>query len=400
MFTYEVVSNKNCNFKCYFCFANANVEQECNVLSLENFIKGLDISLHKVLDTGEDMLFVKVYGGESLIYTDRIVEFIKAVIVKAKLFEKLNFSFSVITNGSIIKDELLDIINESKNYPNLRVTLTFSMESNKTLHDTIRQFKGGQGSFDLVSSNIRRYYEVTGRHPHIQTVLSPDLLADVDGYIDFLSAFRDIAVYELVPMFDDTFESVDPKLIYNMYKIFDHYIDRYLNDDYEHIGLFQPLRSITNRFFKFEKKKHCNAGWKQMTIVPNGDIYPCSRFMHNNVTKTRYGHCSDKDLLDTFNSAILDYDIATSHLRDCNECQVKHDFGCLGKCLALGISDSDYYDMKYAAICAYNKEFGKQSNRLHDAIKHTKGFRHRYDIFVYGKKMPIGFEEYCMEGGK
>lgn len=361
MLTYEVISNKNCNLECYFCFAGSNLQKSCEVMSFEIFKKGMDEFLELSTERNDNHIFVKIYGGESLLYPEIInsyLEYIDDCIIQYPLKK---ITAAIITNGTILTECVMNMINKFKHF----MHITISFEGSEFLQNSIRTFKGGAKSFDLVYNNILKIYNKTGKRVNIQSVLSPDLLNNIESYIEFMENHKKIMYFGFVPMMDDTFENQDDKILRNISILFDYYIKCINENNYSHISLYQPARTII-RFFLNRINvpvSSCAAGSNTFALDSEGSKYPCTRFLHSN---------EKKYVISDINKQRNKYSFLTKVVDNCKQCQRINKFGCLGSCLFEVINNNII--LGESIICKYNVEIGQQSLRLFHETKKTDTF--------------------------
>lgn len=352
MFTYEISVTNECNLDCYFCFACNKTEKGC--LTLDNFVKGYEMV--KKLKDPDEQVFIKMYGGEPLLYKDRVLKYLEYMLDN---YRHDNFYIALITNGTLLTEEFVTRVKDLQDR-GLNIFFNISMEVCKDVHNKIRCFKESKnGTFDLIIGNIRKMNKILGHRASVQSVMSPEFLMNIDNYIKFIEEHKDLAVFNVVPMFDETFENVDRCLLNNMTKLFDYYIDAYKKHDCYHVGIFQSLRALCGSF-NLVNKTYCTAGHRQLSILPNGDLYPCVNFYHNGKTNYKYGNVKDEpiDNYDKYRNFFLN---STTHGSKCVWCQTQFKFGCLGQCIA---NMSKFDDKLLPWVCDYNKMFGLNSMRL------------------------------------
>lgn len=389
MIAYEVISNKSCNLGCYFCFAKSNVSSECDFLSQCDFKSGLQLALDKCFRFDDNNLLIKIYGGEPLLKTEVINGYLEHIHTVAKSTPDIKLFVTIITNGTIIKCSFLETIKALDKMDNITLTVAFSLEADRDTHDKIRRFRYNDTStFDLVVQNIKMYKNATGKFPKIQTALTPELLDNVQGYIELMEANKTLGTFEINPFFDDTDVSLSDAQLNNMSVLFDYYISKFMISDHKHIGMYQAFRIQFNRYNK-DPQGHCNAGVKKMNILPNGNITPCFRFDVSSVVGGVYGHCNDDVTYDN----ILDKEdyyskIQTPYNEICKHCQSENDIGCLGKCLAVALAGEHIHVGYKNNMCKYHIKFGKECNRLFDEICKTPGFQEKFKAYTKGRKLP------------
>lgn len=147
-----LVPSLACNFKCPYCFEKGhtysyNVDEYFNILKI--YAKKHFKNYRKVQ--------LSLFGGEPLLYIDKIFEFLDFVSDDAKS-NSYQYCVSMVTNGSLLTTEILHKLMKH-NLFSLQITL----DSDKDKHNQLRIFKDGSPSFDLLLDKIN-------------TVVAPTLL--------------------------------------------------------------------------------------------------------------------------------------------------------------------------------------------------------------------------------
>lgn len=140
-----VVLNLDCNLACRYCYEGTMKGKRYmsreTADDLINFIE-------KYLAEGKN-ISIDFYGGEPLLSSDTI-KYISAKL-KASAGEKgLQFSFGLITNGTLLTKER---INDLLPYGLKRAKVT--IDGKKENHDISRPFTSGSGSFDIIIRNLK-----------------------------------------------------------------------------------------------------------------------------------------------------------------------------------------------------------------------------------------------------
>jgi uncharacterized protein len=136
-----------CNFQCRYCFENFDAlknkkEDVINSNFLLSWIQNFwNIYKFKILK-------VIFYGGEPLMYKERLKEYIE-IFKKWSTKKEIEFSFSIVTNGSLLDKNILQYMIES-GLSEVQITI----DGIKEIHDVRRPFKNGKGSFDVVYNNL------------------------------------------------------------------------------------------------------------------------------------------------------------------------------------------------------------------------------------------------------
>ncbi len=133
-----------CNFKCPYC---CEKDFQCGKEDVKKYFKTLKEYAKKHFHL-HPRVHISLFGGEPLIYAKECLDFLDWVKKDAK---KNNYDYvtSVVTNGSLLDlDMFLKI--KSHNLLSLQITI----DSDKKNHDTLRIFKSGKPSFDLLMEKI------------------------------------------------------------------------------------------------------------------------------------------------------------------------------------------------------------------------------------------------------
>jgi uncharacterized protein len=129
----RLILNQNCNLACRYCYETCCKRK--TVIGIK------EISDH--LKTNK-YYSVGLFGGEPLLYFDlfkQAVEIVHSAGIKR---------ISVITNGTLISDEIAEFIADSKIDP------AVSIDGRKSVHDAMRVDKAGRGTYERTFEGIKK----------------------------------------------------------------------------------------------------------------------------------------------------------------------------------------------------------------------------------------------------
>jgi uncharacterized protein len=152
VFTAIVVLNLDCNLGCKYCYEGSRKGKHYMSADIaDDFIAFVKSGVFKDMQ-GINITF---YGGEPLLSLDTINHISKSMkkISKAK---DLDFTFSFITNGTLLTPQLV-----KKLKPLGMRAASVTLDGPKEVHDLCRPFKSGAGSFDVIVRNIRDVCSLT-----------------------------------------------------------------------------------------------------------------------------------------------------------------------------------------------------------------------------------------------
>ncbi len=264
---------QKCNLGCVYCFAGDGSYGDSKQMPFDIVVKSIEfvISHNILLNNKNKYLSIVFFGGEPLLNFKTIQE---SIINLKKNYAEINFEYTIVTNGSLINDEIAMFLKKW----NIRIQV--SLDGGETTHDKYRPFKNQSGSFETIRNNIKTLnkYEVPfvvreTFNKEINTPLSVieiSELSPIKIYGSLCNCSKSDPLYlnpsDLKKISDDIrMMTIENSINTNSkYKLFD------LSSNY--------LQSI-----KSSKLSTCNcgAGRGMISVDVNGDIYLCSPFIGN-----------------------------------------------------------------------------------------------------------------------
>ena len=182
----------DCNLACKYCFAEeGEYHGRRALMSFEVGKKALDFL---IANSGSRVhLEVDFFGGEPLMNFDVVRKLVEYGRSQEKIHNK-KFRFTLTTNGVLLNDDVMEFANKEM------ANVVLSVDGRKEVHDRMRPFRNGQGSYDLImpkfikmaeSRNQTNYY-VRGTFTHYNTDFAKDVLSLAD------MGFKQISVEPVV----------------------------------------------------------------------------------------------------------------------------------------------------------------------------------------------------------
>lgn len=264
----------DCNLKCRYCFAGeGEYHGGRGLMSYEVGKKALDFL---VANSGSRTnLEVDFFGGEPLMNW----QVVKDLVAYGRSLEEPNhkkFRFTLTTNGVLLNDEILEFANKEMG------NIVLSVDGRKEVHDRMRPFAGGQGSYDLIipkfkkaaeSRNQTNYY-VRGTFTHYNS----DFAADVCHLADL--GFRQISVEPVVAPADADYALTQedlPKLLAEYDKLAREMIKRHKKGN--GFNFFHFMIDLEGGPCVYKRLSGCGSGTEYLAVTPWGDLYPCHQFV-------------------------------------------------------------------------------------------------------------------------
>ncbi|MGN1171720.1 MAG: thioether cross-link-forming SCIFF peptide maturase [Lachnospiraceae bacterium] len=313
----------DCNLACRYCFAEeGEYHGRRALMSFEVGRKALDFL---VRNSGNRVnLEVDFFGGEPLMNW----QVVKDLVAYGRSLEEpwhKKFRFTLTTNGILLNDEVQEFVNKEM------ANVVLSIDGRKEVHDRMRPFRGGQGSYDIVvpkyqklaeSRNQTNYY-VRGTF----TRYNLDFASDVMHLADL--GFEQISVEPVVASENEEYairrEDI-PRILEEYDKLAVELIRR--KKEGKGVNFFHFMIDLEGGPCVAKRLSGCGSGTEYLAVTPWGDFYPCHQFVGQ-----------EKFLMGNVDEGILRTDIR-DNFKSCNvyakekckECFAR--FYCSGGCAA------------------------------------------------------------------
>src|SRR3712207_2724896 len=320
----------DCNLKCKYCFAKqGDFGGKAELMPLEVGKKAIDFLIAN--SGNRKNLEIDFFGGEPLMNWDVVKKLVAYGREKEKPAGK-NIRYTITTNGVLLDDEKIDFINEHMH------NVVLSLDGRKEVNDSMRITLNDKGSYDMIVPKFQKlvaqrpkdkYYYVRGTF----TRDNLDFSKDVNHFYDL--GFELTSVEPVVDDESNPFALREEDLP----RIFEEY------ENYAAELAERQLRGEKNKFFHFtidlnqgpcviKRITGCGAGNEYISIVPNGDIYPCHQF----VGKEEFvlGNINDEEIVMPEDVKSMFRNAHVYNKESCKKCWNK--FYCSGGCHANAIN--------------------------------------------------------------
>ena len=336
----------DCNLACKYCFAQEGEyhQSKRELMSYEVGKQALD---YLVANSGSrHNLEVDFFGGEPLMNFDvvkKLVEYGRSIEDK---YDK-KFRFTLTTNGVLLSDEILEYANKEMS------NLVLSIDGRKQVHDLMRPFRGGQGSYDAIIDKLKKAadsrdqmnYYVRGTFTRNNLDFSEDVkhLAEL--------GFEQISIEPVVadPSEDYAIREEDIPSILEQYDILAGYLlDRKKKG--KPVNFFHFMIDLSGGPCVAKRLSGCGSGTEYLAVTPTGDLYPCHQFVGKDDFKLGdvYTGITNTKVQDEFK-------LCNVYAKEkCRECFAK--FYCSGGCAANSYNFSGDINGAYDIGCELQKK--------------------------------------------
>ncbi len=264
----------DCNLACRYCFAEeGEYHGRRELMSFEVGRAALDFL---IANSGNRRnLEVDFFGGEPLMNFQVVKDLVAYGREQEKLHDK-KFRFTLTTNGVLLDDEVMEFANREM------ANVVLSIDGRKEVHDYMRPFRRGDGSYDLIvpkfqkfarSRNQEKYY-VRGTFTHHNLDFSRDVLHLAD------LGFTQISVEPVVaPDCEDY--AICPEDLPRLFAEYDALAVELIRRKKEGRGFnfFHFMIDLEGGPCVAKRLSGCGSGTEYLAVTPWGDLYPCHQFV-------------------------------------------------------------------------------------------------------------------------
>lgn len=330
----------DCNLACKYCFAEeGEYHGRRALMSAEVGRKALDFLVANSRQRRN--LEVDFFGGEPLMNFDVVKEIVRYGRELEGVHDK-KFRFTMTTNGVLLNDEVLDFVNKECG------NLVLSVDGRREIHDLMRPFRNGAGSYDLImpkfvkaaeSRNQTNYY-VRGTFTRNNLDFSKDVLSLAD------MGFKQISVEPVVAEESEDYALREEDLP-QIFEEYDKLAAEMIRREKEGRGFnfFHFMIDLTGGPCVYKRLSGCGCGTEYLAVTPWGDFYPCHQFV---------GH--EEFLMGNVDDGIVrpdirhDFNYSNVYTKDkCRDCFCK--FYCSGGCSANAYNFNGSIDEPYGIAC-------------------------------------------------
>ena len=335
----------DCNLACQYCFAEeGEYHGKRELMSYEVGKKALDFL---VANSGNRRnLEVDFFGGEPLMN----FQVVKDLVAYGRSLEKehdKNFRFTLTTNGVLLDDDIMEFANKEMG------NVVLSIDGRKEVHDRMRPFRKGAGSYDLIVPKFQKFaesrhqdkYYVRGTFTHNNLDFSKDVLHLAD------LGFKQISVEPVVAQDTDSYairEEDLPQLFAEYDALAKEMVKR--KKEGKAFNFFHFMIDLEGGPCVAKRLSGCGSGTEYLAVTPWGDLYPCHQFVGNEdfLMGNVFEGLKRTDIRDSFKSCNV------YSKEKCRECFAR--FYCSGGCAANSYNFHGDIHNTYDIGCALQKK--------------------------------------------
>lgn len=358
-----------CNLACDYCYTGAKID-----VSMSKDILHQTLSfIHAYIQEEQvKQLTIIFFGGEPLLEWHSIRE-IHNVVATWDFLEGLHFQMS--TNGTLITESIMRELVQRD------VHTSISMDGTPEMHNIHRKNRGGTPSahkIEEAAKTMLKWNPCT----NVTCVITPETAHSVHDGANYLFdlGFRYITTtldYSTKWTLDDF-----KRLKQSYHLLADWYKKKMWSEERFYLSFFdERIRTRSQKPIQAHEK--CGMGTYQLSIAPNGEIYPCIQFVKTGgLPEFLIGHVREGIFKE---SQRFYYDKSKDQHTDCSGCLLKN--RCSTWCSCVNFMDTGRVDEPSPIACMNERILIEIVDRTADELWNNRNnmFIHKF----YNENYPI-----------
>lgn len=286
-----------CNLRCEYCpysgHLYVNRQHSEKKMSWETAKKAIDFYIQN--SSNSYYIGLAFYGGEPLLEFELIKKCVN--YIESQIYDK-EVRFDITTNATLLNDEIVAFLVKHN------FQLLISLDGPKEIHDRFRRFVNGEGSFQKVIYNIKKYKD---KYPDyfsnkvmFNSVINPDKdVTCITDFYDLDSTFAN-AIINASPVSDSSLKDetkitstsdYNRSIKFENFKVILNRLGLYNSNSQRpsiFTGHYENVRELANSLVPLEKLPDsfhpggpCIPGLKKFFISVDGNFFPCERVNEN-----------------------------------------------------------------------------------------------------------------------
>lgn len=268
-----------CNLSCTYCYEFgedkvATPEGKQKFMDLETAKASVDFLLSQ--STGRNTVHITFFGGETLMNFPLLKQVVTYANERAAE-QGRGIDFSLTTNATLLTPTIIEFLSENK------IGVTVSMDGPADLHDKLRVFSNGKGSYDMIAPRVKALIQNHRTRPITARVTLTNGVTDVMRIYKHLK--HDLGFHEVgfapVTTSPDRLYAIGERgmdgVLDDFHKLADEYLEYALRGEMH--GFSNVSDTIAELIQGVNKSHPCGAALGLLGVGPSGDIAPCHRFV-------------------------------------------------------------------------------------------------------------------------
>ena len=350
-FTFQ--TTERCSLNCTYCYQFNKTPMRMEFETAKKFIDNILADKYGYINRyNSPAIIIEFIGGEPLLeisLTRQIYEYFLEQCYKLNHPWFTLHRLSICSNGLQYFDK--EVQEFFKDYSH-NISFNISIDGNKELHDACRIQPNGEGSYDICMMALNHFNQYFTPERNSKMTLAPQNMKYLfDSVVSFIE--NGMTVINLNCIFEEGWDQETALLEYNeLKKLADYIIEN--NLEHLYIAIFNERQEDVQP--KSYDGRFCGGTGSMLALRPNGQFYPCIRYMPTSVGDDVEDLC-----IGTVDTGIVGRDQGSDILERmdnstrrscsndiCYDCPISND---CASCSALGHTVFGDFDKKTNFIC-------------------------------------------------
>ena len=358
---YTLHLTANCNMRCHYCY----VSPTSVTMTPETARAAVDSAVKR----GHKSIGLIFFGGEPLIYRELIIDIIN--YTKTYADRGIKFYYKMTTNGLLLDEKFMDIAIKEKMY------IALSIDGIDKAHNAHRISSDGGPTHEKVEGAAKLLLKSHANAPALMTV-NPDTVQYYNESVEYLYALG--FQYLICSLnYDAEWDKLALKELKHQYELLaDFYYKNTLAENKFYLSPFEVKISshVHNKTYCHER---CELGKWQVSVGPDGTIYPCVQF----VGEEKYSIGDVFNGIDEVKRENL-FDQNETEKPGCDICNIRA--RCNHYCACLNKQSTGSINMVSPILCAHERIIlpiaDKVAERLYETRNTTFLQKHYNDFHL------------------
>lgn len=271
-----------CNLRCTYCYQISKKNHYISVDIAKRYIKMILDGNNPYINMDNTYgMILDFIGGEPFLAIDQIIEITDWVFAYMTDIHHpwlTKFRVNICSNGTLYFDARVQAY--LNKYSNI-VSLSFSIDGNKELHDACRIFPDGRGSYDIAVKAVKHYSATycNNQMPATKLTLAPNNIQYfADAHINLIQNLGYTSIH-CNCCFEEGWTDQHARILYyEMNKLSNWLFENGLANK-TYISIYETDMGIADTM----DQNWCGGTGEMISVDWKGDIYPCIRYMESSL---------------------------------------------------------------------------------------------------------------------
>lgn len=262
----------DCNLRCIYCYGQgSSYGGERMLMNKNNALNAIDFLINE--SGNREKCFVIFFGGEPILNMDIVRFVINYGRKKArKRGKQINFTMS--TNGTLLNEKIIKYLNDNK------IGVQISIDGPRKIQDINRPFTSGKGSYNFLESKIKSFIQSRKGNVRARAKITTNSIHFKKSLIHLLDlGFKGTTfspAYGIDQSYAITMKNISV-LKRECERVATYFMKQISAKRY--VGFSAFLKMMERLHLGKPRMYGCGAFTNYVAISPEGDIYPCHRFV-------------------------------------------------------------------------------------------------------------------------